>query len=190
MKKLIALLLALAMLCSVAAFAEETEVAEIAEPGVSVELDQIVDFSLKLDAIPEGYVYDEYTVDGMIYFTLSNPDDEDALIYAGSVAFSEEFDGYTLVVADLTEEQIAQMEAMIVGDEWLAPTFAFDKTAHGTDVIIVNENDGISDYAEIVTIYQGYFITISLLKAEGQIADSDIAAGVQAMSDIWIVAAE
>lgn len=181
MKKLTALLLTLMLLCTTA----YAETADVVEAGASVDINEIVNFDLSLDAVPEGYTYTSNKVDGVLIYTLES-DNNDVTAYMGSVAFSEEFDGYTLKIDELSPEQLAQMEEM-AGADFQNPTFSFTKTTHGTDLIVVDENGVETDYIDVFTIYEGYFINISMLNPNGELTQADIDRAVQFLSDMWIV---
>lgn len=186
MKKLIALLMALMMLLSVSAFAEE-EVEEVTDSTpTTLEVDDILDFSIQMDALPEGYELELIPVEGDLYAIFSSTD-EAACQYLASVAYSEQFDIYTLHLDELSEEQLSQMTEYL-SQGYHDPVITFDKTAHGTDVILINENGAGDDYAEYITIYEGYFVSITALK-DTDLTQEDIAIALQLLSDLWIVPA-
>ena len=191
MKKFFAVLLAAVMLLSMTAIAEEIEEVEgIIEVTDSVEgtldEDQLVNFDIMMDKLPEGYEMIKVPVDGSLYAFFGN--DNADIVYYVSVAPDEMFDGYTMVLADLNAEEYANAIAYIgAADDFVNPEFSFAKTAYGTDVIIVNEADDDSDdEVELISIYEGYIITMSIVKNDS-ITDEDIAAALQLLSDMWIV---
>lgn len=191
MKKFFAVLLAAVMLLSMTAFAEEIEEVEgIIEVTDSVEgtldEDQLVNFDIMMDKLPEGYEMIKVPVDGSLYAFFGN--DNADIVYYVSVAPDEMFAGYTMVLADLNAEEYANAIAYIgAADDFVNPEFSFAKTAYGTDVIIVNEADDDSDdEVELISIYEGYIITMSIVKNDS-ITDEDIAAALQLLSDMWIV---
>lgn len=191
MKKFFAVLLAAVMLLSMTAVAEEIEEVEgIIEVTDSVEgtldEDQLVNFDIMMDKLPEGYEMIKVPVDGSLYAFFGN--DNADIVYYVSVAPDEMFAGYTMVIADLNAEEYANAIAYIgAADDFVDPQFSFAKTAYGTDVIIVNEADDDSDdEVELISIYEGYIITMSIVKNE-PITDEDIAAALQLLSDMWIV---
>ena len=191
MKKFFAVLLAAVMLLSMTAVAEEIEEVEgIIEVTDSVEgtldEDQLLNFDILMDKLPEGYEMIKVPVDGSLYAFFGS-DDAD-IVYYVSVAPDEMFAGYTTVIADLSAEEYANAIAYIgAADDFVNPEFSFAKTAYGTDVIIVNEADDDSDdEVELISIYEGYIITMSIVKNE-PITDEDIAAALQLLSDMWIV---
>lgn len=194
MKKFFAVLLAAVMLLSMTAFAEEIdEIEGIIEVTDSVEgtldEDQLVSFDILMDKLPEGYEMIKVPVDGALYAFFGS-DDAD-IVYYVSVAHDEMFDGYTMVIANLSAEEYANAIAYIgAADDFVNPEFNFAKTAYGTDVIIVNEaDDNSDDEVELISIYEGYIITMSIVKNDS-ITDEDIAAALQLLSDMWIVGIE
>ena len=191
MKKFFAVLLAAVMLLSMTAFAEEIEEVEgiievtDSEEG-TLDEDQLLSFDILMDKLPEGYEMIKVPVDGSLYAFFGN--DNADIVYYVSVAPDEMFAGYTMVLADLNAEEYANAIAYIgAADDFVDPQFSFAKTAYGTDVIIVNEADDDSDdEVELISIYEGYIITMSIVKNDS-ITDEDIAAALQLLSDMWIV---
>lgn len=197
MKKFLALLLAAMMLFgTVSAFAEgeDAEVVGDVEAvtdyvGTELEADELLDFNIAMDAIPEGYTMETFALDGDLYAIFSNEEDENAISYVASIAFSEMFDGYTFSKDAMSEEELANMVAMLIEDSDLTnPAYSFVQTSHGTDAIMIDDNDGATDTVELITIYQGYFISIVLVK-NGTLTEDDCAAGLKLLSDMWIVPA-
>ncbi|MBO2516415.1 MAG: hypothetical protein CW338_03945 [Clostridiales bacterium] len=190
MKKFFALLLAAVMLLSAAAFAEEDEVIEVTD-YVATELgeEDILSFTILMDALPEGYEMVTYPVDGALYAGFmceGNP-----VEYLVSVAHDELLDNYTLVIADLSVEAYTNAIAYLgVADEFVNPEFSFTKTSHGTDVIIVNENGASTDSVELISVYEGYVITMIVMKYEGEVTQEDVDIALQLLSDMWFVPAE
>ena len=185
MKKIVALLMALLMALSVCALAEEeAEAVENAET-TTLEVDQILDFTIRMDELPEGYELEVTPVDGDLYARFYK--DDASCQYLVSVAYSELFDIYTLKIDELTEEEMEQMKAFL-SQGYHDPSFSFDKTAHGTDVILVNENGAGDDWAEYIAIYEGYFISIAIVK-DTDLTEEDLATALKVLSDLWIVPA-
>lgn len=178
MKKFLSVLLCLMLVLSITSVScaegepEGTEVVE-AEP---------LEFSIRMDAIPEGYELEAVELDDCLYAFFIN---EQALTeYMASVARSDYFPGYTLKLDELTEEMKQELIIML-SDGYNEPVFSYDKTSHGTDVIIINENGAADDWLEIVTIYEGYFISVATLSEE-TLTDADVAIALQLMSDLWV----
>lgn len=185
MKKIVALLMALLMALSASALAEnEIEAVEESSP-TTLEVGDILDFTIQMDALPEGYALEVTPIDGDLYASFYK--DDESCQYLASVAYSELFDIYTLKIEELTEEELEQMKAFLSGG-YNDPVFSFDKTAHGTDVILINENGAGDDYAEYITIYEGYFVSVAVVK-DSELTEEDLAIALKLMSDLWIVPA-
>ena len=177
MKKLLALLLSLMMFVAIAPLALADEA-------------PVMSFAVALDAIPEGYAM-EQQAEGDVVYLVFTPEDAALPTYYVSVAFSELFDNadgpYTLNNAALTEEDKANVEA-VLGQDYASPVFDYScKTGYGTDVIIVNEN-GVEgcDYADIMSIYEGYLARISILTPADEMTQEDIDRGLALMTDLWV----
>ena len=176
MKKLFALLLAVMMLATVAVAETYSDTAEGA--------DEFLGFTVVEDKVPEGYTMTVRTQNGMIVAEFEGPEDQPT--FTVTVAYSEAFEGYTLDTSELTDEEIAEMTETLA-EQYNDATVSLSETAYGTDVIILNEN-GVteSDYAEIITIYQGYFVSVTIL-ATDDVTDEVINDAIQLLSDLWIV---
>lgn len=184
MKKLLAILMALLLALTLSAAAEEAE--EVTDaPSTTLESDEILDFTIEMDALPEDYQVEIIPMDGDLYAVFSS--ESNPTLYLASVAYSELFGIYTLKTDELTEEQLEEMKTFL-SDGYADPSFSFDKTAHGTDVILVNENGSGDDYAEYITIYEGYFVSIGVVK-DTELTQEDLATALQLLSDLWIVPA-
>ena len=105
------------------------------------------------------------------------------------VAHSEIFDGYTINLAELTEEQVAEMTETLAED-FTEAEISYTKTAYGTDLIVVDENGLYTDVCDIVTIYDGYVVSACILNVNGEITEDDKAVAIQLLSDMWFVKAE
>ena len=188
MKKLFAILLAVSMLLTMTALAEEEgQVVEVDEEAATqLILDDVLNFDITMDAIPEGYTMEKKEQDGVLYAFFTGEGKTDITV---SVAHSELFDGFTLVLDELTDEDTANMISGLC-EGFFNASVSFTKTTHGTDLIVVNENDVETDYVTIVAIYEGYIIGAELFNDEGEVAQADIDTAVQIISDMWFVKAE
>lgn len=182
MKKIFAILLALCLLLTITAVAEEKADDEV---GTTMEMNEFFTFDISMDAIPEGYTMQTGTQDGIAYaiFTCENK----ATITV-NVAHSEEFDGYTMVLDELTAEQKDNMVANLTED-FYKPVVTYTKTTHGTDLIIVNENEVESDSVQITGIYDGYFINCEVYDLDAEVSQEAIDTAVQIISNMWFVPA-
>lgn len=186
MKKLIALLIAMALVFSVAAFASKDEEAIAVEDYTPTALaeEDILDFGITLDKLPEGYEMKTFDTAGSLYVLFES--ENDPTLYYVSIAHSEYFDNYTLNVAEMSEEQLENLKETLSA-EYVEPVFSFTKTAYGTDVIVIEENGDCSyDYVEYVTIYEGYFISLGIL-TDTPITEAEMETALTLLSDMWIV---
>ena len=172
MKRTIAVLLAAALLVLTAAsaFAEGVE-----KP--------YIDFDIKMDRVPDGYDYTTREEGGSLFATFSSGDPDAVVIYV-SVAYSDAFAGYTMT-SDLTDEELENAE-QVLGADYNMPAFDVVETDYGTAMIRITENDAQSDYADFVTVWHGYLITLALQKS-APLTDADMDLAVRIASDMWIV---
>ena len=174
MKSFFAILLAaLLALTGCAALAEET-----------VQNEVYIDFNIRMDKLPEGYAYQTEEGGGSIFAVFYNESDENAPIIYVSVAYSEELDGQTLD-GQISEEELQTMESQLAAD-YNEPIVEIRETDYGTKLICIAENDAQTDYADMITIWHGYIITVGLQKTE-QLTDADMELATQIVSDLWIV---
>lgn len=179
MKKIIALLLAMAMLSSMT-FAMAEEKVEVAQATPEFDVTAVV---------PEGYRMQEERIDGNVYLTFI-PEDDAAAVYQVSIAHSEEYDGRTL--NDFTDdEKKALLESM--DDDFMSPDTTAVTTESGTEVYLINESAANTDdddlaFANGFTIYKGYFFQIVVVRDGFDIlSQADLDLGIKILSDIWFV---
>ena len=155
---------------------------EFHEGSEEVAVESLLNFDISMDKIPEGYTMEKTETEDAIYvefYADGKPD------YIVSVAYSEYFEGYTLNVDDLADEELSELTDML-SEGYNAAAIAFDKTAYGTGLIIVDETDSESDYAEILSIYDGYFITATIMSDE-ELTDEDFQTAITILSDMWMI---
>ncbi len=172
MKRMIAALLTAVFLAAAAfpALAEEAE-----KP--------FIDFDIRMDRIPDGYEYTTREDGGSLFATFSSGDPNDVVIYV-SVAYSDAFAGYTMT-ADLADEELENAKQVLGGD-YNMPAFSLVETDYGTSMLMITENDAQSDYADFVTVWHGYLITLALQK-NAPLTDEDTELAIRIASDMWIV---
>ena len=186
MKKLFALLLAAMLLFSVA-MAEETaeEVSAYNEEEITaLEEQNVLDFDITLDKLPEGYVMTKEVIDHVVYATFTDEDITSGKpVYIVSVGYNEEFAGVTLN-SDISGEYMLQALAALT-EGYAEPVVKMLTTDYGTTVFYVNETGAESYYSELVTVYNGYIINMLYL-SDNELTDDDLAVGMQIMSDLWV----
>jgi len=187
MKKLIALILSVMMLCCVCG-AEEF----VADSEYTTDGEGIISFDIVLDKLPEGYTLETFSYMNTLYYDIVNDSVDGAVLYYGSVAHSDEFDNeetgaYTLDLEAMTAGQLEQMQTLCAAG-FDSPAFSYDKTAYGTDIIIIVETNCPTGFVDVFTIYNGYFITVSAF-VDGELTQDVIDTCVTIMSDLWVVEA-
>ena len=188
MKRCFAMLLAALMLlgCGFAVAEDQADDVMMDENAV------YIDFEIKMDQMPEGYTYFTEESGGSLFavFYKENEDheaDETAPVIYVSVAHADDFSGVTLNM-DVTDEQLLEIEAKLAED-YNDPNVDILETDYGTKLICITENDAQTDYADMITIWNGYFITVGIQKME-QIVEEDMELARRLVSDLWIVEKE
>ena len=149
-----------------------------------LEAEDVVDFDITMDKVPEGYSFDKEEADGAVYVTFTC---EGKPTYFVSVAYIDYFDGYTLNTDDLANEEMEELNSMLT-EGYSGAAIYFSETAYGTDLIVVDETAAESDYGEIITIYEGYFITCTIMgSGDAELTADDYTTGVQILSDMWMI---
>ena len=172
MKKIFALLLALVLLCTASALAEPVIFGTVNDQPVSIVPAQ--GYTVTLQETDQGAC-------GLI-----TGEDETAVSFSVSIAYSEVFAGYTLDIDQLTEEQKANMQE-ILSPDFNEPEFRLFKTEDGLSLLLVDETDSMSEYAYILTVYDGYFVEIDMFKTS-PVTQEDIDAAVTMMQSIRVEA--
>ena len=171
MKKILAIVLALVLVLTAFACAEENEDEQMFESYYNVEFE-----------VPAGYTF-EFDEDlGTVYVGKFIPDDENAVQYLLIISYSEEFNGYTL--NDYTEEEFAAAAEALTAD-YEAPIVGTAETGMGTKLIIVNDNGGEgSDTAIIVTLYKGYFLTTYIFPSGEEVTEDELNLAIRFYTDM------
>lgn len=185
MKKRFAMLFAALLLlgCSLALAEEQPDEIMMDENAV------YIDFDIRMDQLPEGYTYYTEEGGGSLFAVFYKEDenheaDETAPAIYVSVAHADDFSDVTLNM-DITDEQLLEIEEKLA-DDYNDPSIDIRETDYGTKMICITENDAQTDYADLITIWNGYFITIGIQKTE-QITDEDMELALRIASDLWIV---
>jgi len=171
MKKIIAILLSLAMLLGCAAgLAETTEKQTFGTIRANGE------FTLK-GILPEGYkiVPFELTDDTILSRILS--DDPTAPIMVLSIAFDETY-AHVDRMNELDDEAMAVLEKTFTDTDPVA-SITYDETAYGTRLLVCRTQTDIYDYLTLLTIYKGYFVEFVMIPgheaAEQRLTDEEVA---------------
>lgn len=188
MKKCFAMLLAALMLLGCGFAVAEEQQGEVKPDENAVQ----IDFAIKMDQLPEGYTYYTEESGGSLFavFYKENENheaDRTAPAIYVSVAHADGFSGVTLNT-DVTDEQLLEIEETLASD-YNNPSIEIRETSYGTRMICITENDAQTDYADMITIWNGYFITVGIQKAE-QIVEEDMELALRIVSDLWVVEKE
>ena len=151
MKKILSIMLALALLlCGTAALAE-SEAPKTAIGTISIN----GAFSLE-GALPEGYTLKPFSVTRDQVIAVISSEDPEKPIMTLSVAFDETYSDVERM-NDLTEEDFAYLESTFYE---MDPTveISYDETGLGTRLLIARQTEDLQDYFDILSIYKGYFV--------------------------------
>ena len=179
MKKLLAVLLALAMLLNMTGV-----LAQAADEKVIVEYDEALSFAF---IQPEGYSVEQEIVNGHFFLSLVPEDETKASVDLMIAPMEDEVLGNLERLNDLDEEQLNAFIADItVG--YNAPETQMVETEAGTHVLVISENDSDMDFAELVSIYHGYFIFAYIGYADNtQVTEDDVNAVIWFFSNLDFV---
>ncbi len=148
MKKLISLMLTLlVLLCATSAFAKTVKVKE-----------NVASFDIYMD-VPKGVAIKPEDDQGAMVATLA-PTVKDGVVpeYLLTIAAAEEYDNRSM--ADLSDAEKQQ-----IVDSWSVnmhePTYVFVSADNGNPMLVMEENTEQNDFALLLTLYKGYFLSIS-----------------------------
>lgn len=173
MKKIAAVLLAAVLSLSLAAACAQ-----------QVSITQATaDFDVTM-TLPAGYTMTEDRQNGNLYVNVVCAD-ETAAGYYLSIGYSEEYDGRSM--GELTDEELEAISAAIT-PAFQAPECLVNETEGGTRVLTFAETEGESFWAQAVTVYKGYFITVQIEKPHyAALSDEDIDRAVALLSGMSFV---
>lgn len=181
MKKTIALLMAIMMLLTVSAFAEEAE-APVA---------QDVYYHFVLDYCPEGYQASSLTDDPEYMLINFAPADETAVSYLLSVMYSEENGDVTMPAKkDLSVDSYQTMQIQF-GVDYNEPEFFYfdqtDKNGEDYGVMIIDETnvDG-GDLGEIISLWHGYMANVVMIKSGSELTEDDYRTGLRIIQELKV----
>ena len=154
MKKLFALLLAAMLLVSCSACAETVRLSEDSE---------VFDITLE---IPDGAVFLPFVTNGI---SMAHVQQEGMAHVFISVAFSELYEGNLADVEESEREALIAAQTKDFGDMTVLPGV----TPEGNMYVEFRANSG-TDLGMVWTLYQGYFIQLTLYYENGQpLTDAD-----------------
>lgn len=168
MKKIISMLLALALLLGCGA-----ALAEAAEKTQMGTLEMKGAFTLKC-AIPENYklMVIEETPEKM--FAQLVPEDQKKPCVTISIAYNDEYSDVERM-NDLPEEQLKRIEASFMQMDDVK--FEYRETGLGTKILVVTEDDsdedGDTDFVDIYSIYKGFETEFKMIPGKDPAAEDD-----------------
>lgn len=188
MKKLLALVLCLALLLlSAAALAEETT------PATKKNLGTVsINGEFTLNALlPEGYsvIYQTSSADDLV--AVMAKEDLTEPIMTLHIAFDETYADVARM-NDLTAEDLEILERSFTDTD---PTteITYAETTYGTQVLVAMQLDREADYLELLSVYKGYFIEFAITAGpsatDRNLTEEKIIPCVQFLSDLDFVPA-
>lgn len=189
MKKVVAIILSLAMLLSCAAcFAEAAEAAEVAEVAEKEELGTVnVNGVFKIQGrIPEGY---------RLSFLNQNP----MYIRCKLISESKEKPGVELTIAyaedwadterlnDVSEADLLEIEESFREEDEV--NIEYRTTAYGTKVMVVTEALEETDFVAVYTIYKGYELEFVMTPGSNPLTEENTQMLVDFISEMDFVEA-
>ena len=185
MKKLFALLLALALaLGCCAALAEapaKTEIGSINMNGA---------FKLQC-SLPEGYTIKIASKDDEGLIAIIETEDETRPVMYLAIEFEEIYSDVKRM-NDMTEEQLQEIIDTFEndGDEI---TVSYTETSHGTKLMVAQEAVDSVDFVSFITVYEGYMIEFDMLAgvgAEEGLTEAQIQMCIDFLSDLDFIPEE
>ena len=185
MKKLLAVMLCLAMLVCSAAFAETAATVEAPAKESLGTLDVNGAFELK-GVVPEGYKLNVIAANSSSILAVISAEEQGHASVVLSIAY-EELMSEVQRMNDISEEGLAQIEATFTESDNVE--ISYRETAYGTKLMVVRQAEG--RYVDFYTVYKGYEMEFVLVPAtgdeDGQLDEAQIQMVVDFMSDLDFV---
>ena len=187
MKKIIAILLSLALLLGCAAATAEESVEKenfgiIRANGV---------FTLK-GILPEGYKIVPFEMSDDAILSWITCDDPTRPTMVMSIGFDETYADVERM-NDLEVEDLEVLEKSFTLTDPYA-NISYEETAYGTRLMICRTVSDYTDYLDIISIYKGYFVEFVMMPGEGvpeqKLTDEEIETCIKFLSDMEFVSGE
>ena len=183
MKKIIAILLSLALLLGCAAgLAEGAEKQSFGTIRVNGE------FTLR-GTLPEGYKVVPFEMSDDAILSLIVSDDPAKPEMALSIAYDETYSDVERL-NDMDDEALATLEKTFTDTDPYA-NITYEETAYGTRLLISRTQSETYDDLDIFTIYKGYFVEFMVspgkAAADQKITDDDVATCIKFLSELDFV---
>lgn len=175
MKKLIALMLSLMLLVSVAL----PVMAEAAGNKQVIAYDDTMSIEV---VIPEGFTMEETTSGGAVFMVLV-PENQSENYYCTVIAPDEDRADIERL-NDLSDEELQAIAAEFC-DGLNNPVVSFAETGLGTKLIVINDNDvEAGDTAVVSTLYKGFFLTTYVFPAGESVTEEEMNVAIQFYTDM------
>ena len=175
MKKIIAILLSLALLLGCAAGLAEGTEAE-AEKHIFGAIRANGEFTLK-GVLPEGYKVVPFELSEDSILTRIVSDDPTKPVTALSIAFDESYSDVQRL-NDLDDDALAAIEKTFTDTDPYA-NITYDETAYGTRLLVCRTTSETYDYLTLFSIYKGYCVEFVMTPGreapEQHLTDEDVA---------------
>ena len=157
MKKIIAAVLAIALLLGCTAFAEEPAAETAKTDFGTITINGA--FTLKGN-VPDGYKVLHYNAQADEVTVVFGQDDLTKPVLTLRVAFDETYSDVERM-NDLDDEQMAVLEATYYEVD---PTveISYAETAYGTRVLVAKQFNREFDYVDFMSVYKGYFVEFAV----------------------------
>lgn len=174
MKKILTVLLAAMLLCAAACCVAESETIYLADVGENCEavlvVENPVSVSFLNDEVATGFVYAKVSREGLA----------DVHIV---IAKSEVAEGLSL--ADLGEEGMNVLKEL-VGEQYENPIIEEKTSPSGNLFIEVCSNEEESEIDSMLTIFEGYIITMDVYREDfSKLSEADKAFGEEILYALW-----
>ena len=174
MKKILTVLLAAMLLCAAACCVAESETIYLADVGESCEAVLVVE-----NPVSVSFLNDEVAT-GVVYAKVSREGLADVHIV---IAKSEVAEGLSL--ADLGEEGMNVLKEL-VGEQYDNPIIEEKTSPSGNLFIEVCSNEEESEIDSMLTIFEGYIITMDVYREDfSKLSEADKAFGEEMLYALW-----
>ena len=164
MKKIIAIILSLVLLCTAFAAAETTEKVKIGSVSINGE------FTLQC-GLPEGYTPSPLSVTPYQVVAVIKSQDPNAPVMYLSIAYDEMYANVERM-NDLTQEDLDLLEATYIMDD-PGVEITYGETGYGTLLLIARHETEELDYVAFFSIYKGYAVEF-VLAPSGEAEDKNL----------------
>ncbi len=187
MKKIISMLLCLALVLGCAASLAEADTAAKINLGT---LDVNGVFTLQC-ALPEGYEVNTLPADGdlvLAFITCEDPTKPNMVL---SVAFDETYADVDRM-NDLDEEALAVLEETYIAMDDTVE-ISYGDTGYGTRLLIARQTATDPNYIDFLSVYKGYFVEFVMIAGEegdGKLTEEQVAMSIDFLTELDFIPTE